>query len=79
MTNLSQENPTKGERAVRVNFNVSNNAEVDMIKMAAAELIDRVETLRELDPRLAALAQTAFEEGAMWAVKLATTTPEKNA
>jgi hypothetical protein len=62
-----------GEKRVRATFNVSNNSEVDMIKAAAAELINRVEALKDLDPRLASLAQTSFEEGAMWAVKLATT------
>lgn len=70
---MSQENPTLGEKRVRATFNPSNNAEVDMIKTMVAELIDRVDAMKDLDPRLAALAQTAFEEGAMWAVKLATT------
>lgn len=70
---MSQEKPTLGEQRVRSTFNVSNNSDVDMIKMAVAELIDRVDVLKDLDPRLAALAMTAFEEGAMWAVKLATT------
>ena len=35
--------------------------------------IDICEDFKHLDPRLAALAQTAYEEAAMWAVKAATT------
>jgi hypothetical protein len=31
------------------------------------------EEIKHLDPRLAALAQTHYEDAAMWAVKLATT------
>mgnify|MGYP001573653007 CR=1 FL=1 len=54
-------------------FNPSNNSEVDSIKLMVAELIDRVEAIKELDPRLAAVAQTSLEEACMWAVKLATT------
>lgn len=41
--------------------------------MLSAELIDLCEEHKSLDPRLAALAQTAYEEAAMWAVKLVTT------
>lgn len=64
---------TLGEERVRIGFNPSDNKLVDEIKRGAAELIDLCqEQLKEKDPRLAALAQTAFEEGAMWAVKAAT-------
>ena len=61
-----------GEERVRVSFNPKGDFKVDEIKRAAAALIDVCEELKEKDPRLAALAQTAFEEGAMWAVKAAT-------
>ena len=62
-----------GEQRVRYEFNPSNNAEVDYIKRMSAELINYCETeLKHKDPRLAALAQTAYEEAAMWAVKAAT-------
>jgi hypothetical protein len=61
-----------GEQRVRVSFNPSASSEVDYIKQKAAELIDLCEGLKGRDGRLAALAQTAFEEGAMWAVKAAT-------
>ena len=63
---------TPGEKRVRVSFNPSNNIEVELIKQRAALMIDICEELKSKDPRLAALAQTAFEEGAMWAVKAAT-------
>lgn len=61
-----------GERRVRTSFNPSSSSEVDYIKQKAAELIDLCEGLKGRNGRLAALAQTAFEEGAMWAVKAAT-------
>lgn len=61
-----------GEDRVRMSFNPTANAEVEAIKRMAADLIDKCELLKSKDPRLAALAQTAFEDGAMWAVKAAT-------
>ena len=62
-----------GEDRVRVKFNPSAESVVDQIKQETAKLIDLCETLKSLDPRLAALAQTSYEEAAMWAVKAATT------
>ncbi len=64
---------TTGESRVRTKFNPSNDSLVDQFKQLSAELIDLCEEHKSLDPRLAALAQTAYEEAAMWAVKLATT------
>lgn len=62
-----------GSDRVRASFNPSNNDRVDEIKRRTAELIDICEQeLKPLDGRLAALAQTAYEEAAMWAVKAAT-------
>ena len=61
-----------GEDRVRTKFNPSADSTVDQIKQKSAELIDLCEGLRTLDPRLASLAQTAYEEAAMWAVKAAT-------
>jgi hypothetical protein len=61
-----------GEQRVRVSFNPSAIDDVDLLKQKAAELIDLCERLKGRNGRLAALAQTAFEEGAMWAVKAAT-------
>ena len=66
-----------GEDRVRVSFNPSANGAVDQIRQKAAELIDMCETYKGTFPeqsRCAALAQTAFEEGAMWAVKAAVAT-----
>ena len=81
---------TKGEYRVGVTFNPSNNSVVDAIKRAAADLIDLIGGITPSDPfsetdadvmlwaekgRLISLAQTAIEEGAMWAVKAATKGP----
>jgi hypothetical protein len=55
-----------------VKFNPSADGVVDQIKQKTAELIDLCETIKPLDPRLASLAQTSYEEAAMWAVKAAT-------
>lgn len=63
---------TIGEDRVRVSFNPSDNNIVDRIKLKTAELIDLCETLKEKDARLASLAQTHYEDAAMWAVKAAT-------
>lgn len=61
-----------GEDRVRTKFNPSSSSVVDQVKNKSAELIDLCETLKAKDPRLASLAQTAYEEAAMWAVKAAT-------
>lgn len=61
-----------GEQRVRTQFNPSSNGTVDNIKQKTAELINLCEELKSKDGRLASLAQTSFEEAAMWAVKAAT-------
>jgi hypothetical protein len=61
-----------GEVRVRTTFNPSADSVVDQIKQKSAELIDICEGLKATDPRLGSLAQTAYEEAAMWAVKAAT-------
>lgn len=61
-----------GEQRVRTNFNVTGDDTVTRIKHETAHLIDLCEVLKEKDPRLASLAQTAYEEAVMWAVKAAT-------
>lgn len=61
-----------GEDRVRTKFNPSADSIVDQIKQKSAELIDICEQLKAKDGRLAALAQTSYEEAAMWAVKAAT-------
>jgi len=63
---------TIGEARVRTSFNVSGDSVVDQIKRKSAELIDLCEGLKAKDGRLASLAQTTYEEAAMWAVKAAT-------
>ena len=63
---------TIGEARVRTAFNPSASDEVDRIKQRTAELINLCEALKAKEPRLASLAQTAYEEAAMWAVKAAT-------
>ena len=74
---------TLGTDRVRVSFNPAGNTDVNDIKQRAADCIDwcegkRVEIINNqtgTDPavgekvRLLALAMTAFEEAAMWAVK----------
>lgn len=67
---------SKGEYRVGITFNPSNSGIVNHIKTAAAALIDIIEGIPTNDngerARLKALAQTAIEDGAMWAVKAAT-------
>lgn len=62
-----------GEDRVRIKFNPHENSLVDQIKQKTAALIDLCEELKGKDARLAALAQTHYEDAAMWAVKAATT------
>ena len=64
--------PTIGEQRVRTAFNPSENNTIFKLKQKSAELINLCEELKRKDPRLASLAQTAYEEAAMWAVKAAT-------
>ena len=66
-----------GQDRVRVSFNPSGDSAVDQIKQKTADLIDLCEQYKSPFPeqgRCAALAQTAYEEAAMWAVKAATAT-----
>jgi len=63
---------TVGQMRVRTSFNPSEKSLVNLIKEEVAELIDICEGLKKKDARLSSLAQTSFEEGAMWAVKAAT-------
>ena len=77
---------TIGEDRVRVKFNPSDNSLVSQIKQKTAELIDLC-AQHQIRPgvaggaityeqgeanRLWALAQTHYEDAAMWAVKAAT-------
>jgi len=62
-----------GAARVRESFNPSQDSMVDKLKRYTADLIDLCGELEHLDPRLVALAKTAYEEACMWAVKAATT------
>ncbi len=71
---------TIGEQRVRAEFNPSNGGNVNAIKTKSAELINILESYKTDERyshtgetiRLIALAQTAFEEAAMWGVKAVT-------
>ena len=74
---------TIGERRVRIDFNVSGETAIDEIKSKTADLINIVKACpieRHCEPgesaRLQALAMTAYEEAAMWAVKMVTADAE---
>jgi hypothetical protein len=72
---MNTQEQTLGEARVRVSFNPSEDSIVDQIKRDTAALIDKVENLPTGGApvsRLKALAETAYEEAAMWAVKAAT-------
>lgn len=68
-----------GQDRVRVDFNVNGDDSITTIKKKTAKLIDFCELLKPQDgsimssekARLIALAQTAYEEAGMWAVKAA--------
>lgn len=68
---------TKGEFRVGVDFNPGRNPRVDGLKQITAGLIDDLNDMVEQDShpeaaRCAAIAQTKYEEAAMWAVKAVT-------
>lgn len=62
-----------GEKIVRSAFNPSGVGNVNFFKETTAKILNVIDENRDLDPRLAAIAATKFEEACMWAVKLATT------
>ncbi len=71
---------TIGEKRVRTDFNPESVGNVNFVKQNSAKLINVCEEMKpkegeKVEPeklRLIALAQTAYEEAAMWAVKAAT-------
>jgi len=63
---------TIGEDRVRLGFNPSNNADVEIIKAMTAEIINRLVDYPGIDERLSAIAQEKYEGAAMWAVKAVT-------
>ncbi len=68
---------TEGEYRVGIQFNPAGDTDVDEIKQMAAALIDKIAACGNND-RCTALAQTAFEDGAMWAVKSITKPDQDN-
>ena len=81
MSTTAQHIGSLGATRVREAFNHSGDELVSKIKRATADLIDLCEQHKNDKPtedarneaaRLWALAQTAYEEAAMWAVKAAT-------
>jgi hypothetical protein len=71
--------PTLGEQRVRTKFNPSSEDIVQKIKDKSAELIDLVAEInyegdinKSERARLVALAQTSYEQAAMWSAKAAT-------
>jgi len=72
-------NKTLGEQRVRTDFNPSHVETIDTVKQNTAKLINLIDYVGEELPedkekiRLIKLAQTAYEEAAMWAVKALTT------
>ena len=72
---MVKEKYSEGQYRVGISFNPGNNSRVAEIKELASELIDLIDCYGR-DDRCTALAMTAFEEGAMWAVK-SVTKPER--
>jgi hypothetical protein len=75
---------TLGEKRIRVTYNPLENNNVSLIKQKTAELIDLLDNFESPSPkndaiginpefaRLRSLAQTNYEQAAMWAVKAVT-------
>ena len=67
---------TLGQRRVKADFNPAKNDTVDQIKNKSAELIDLIDSMRNLPltgtgekQRLISIAQTEIETACMYAVK----------
>ena len=58
---------TEGQRRVRLSFNPGDDKAVHDLKQKTSDLIDLIYCTGN-DPRCSAMAMTAFEEAAMWAV-----------
>lgn len=64
-----------GEDRIRVKFNPSDQSDVDTVKSLSADLIDILDNIgykSDEQARLIKIAQTKYEEAAMWAVKALT-------
>lgn len=76
-TEAAQKNLTFGQKAVGLTFNPGGNPEVEAVKRAFADLIDKLDTLRiaaegSEKKRMYSLAITDAQAGQMWAVKAIT-------
>ena len=64
-----------GQERVGISFNPSGKPEVDSVKDMSAKIIDMLQPLVDHGGeagRCAAVAQTRYEDAAMWAVKAIT-------
>ena len=71
---------TKGEFRLGIAFNPSGSTQVDGVKQITAGLIDEMQPIVDKGGeagRCAALAQTQYEQAAMWAVKAITKPTEE--
>lgn len=77
---MSEKEKSLGEKRIRTEFNPSKAGNVEFLKQQSAEIIDVLEAYKtdprnEVDgekARLIAMAQTKYEEAAMWGVKAVT-------
>lgn len=75
---MGENDLTFGQRAVGLTFNPGNNQEVDNVKRLYADIIDGLDTLRNLEgaspevKRLCSVAITEAQTAQMWAVKAIT-------
>ncbi len=76
-TGIDQSEPTFGEKAVGLDFNPSGNPGVESCKRDFAQIIDKLNTMRETHQsvevkRLCSIAITEAQTAQMWAVKAIT-------
>lgn len=77
---MSEKEKSLGEKRIRTEFNPSKAGNVEFLMQQSAEIIDVLEAYKtdprnEVDgekARLIAMAQTKYEEAAMWGVKAVT-------
>lgn len=78
MTPEEKKELTFGEKAVGITFNIDGDTEVDQIKRACANLIDKLNDIRAKSPdkreeaRMLSIAITEIQTAQMWAVKAVT-------
>lgn len=75
--NEAMREPTFGEKAVGLTFNPGGSTQVNEIKKDFAQIIDRLNTLRDITQsqeikRMLSIAITEAQTAQMWAVKAVT-------